>query len=358
MLEKKIRILLVDDSPIVIATLKKILSKSMSIEIVGTASNGKEGLEKIVTLNPDMVCTDLMMPIMDGLEFTKQVMEKHPKPILVISSAVQKEDEGNIFSLLQAGAVDVFPKPRGSQTGDYDKIADELIKKIKVVSGVVVFSRKKSVDFSQPKQQEEVGNVTRVFPAAGSMQHFKILLIGASTGGPPALLEILSRLPAHFSLPIVCVQHISLGFSNELVNWLNNNVPLKVKTAKHGEKPTMGNIYFPSEDCHLGIDSSGKFVDLKSVPYKGHRPSVSVSFYSFLEYYKSNTLAVLLTGMGDDGADAMKAILDQGGYTIAQDEKSCVVFGMPRVAIEMGGAKEILPLQNIPARIKELSKVF
>ena len=350
---------MVDDSPIVIATLKKILSKSDSIEIVGTAGNGKEGMEKIATLNPDMICTDLMMPIMDGLEFTKQIMENSPKPILVISSAVQKEDTGNIFNLLQAGAVDVYPKPRGNQTGDYDKIADELIKKIKVVNGVVVFSRKKTTSsFQALPTTPGVDTTSHSFPAAGTSHNFKIVLIGASTGGPPALLEILSRLPATFPIPIVCVQHISIGFSNELVKWLNNNVSLKVKTAKQGEMPSAGNIYFPTEDCHLGIDPGGKFMDLKSVPFKGHRPSVSVSFYSFFEYYRANTLAVLLTGMGDDGADAMKAIRTQGGYTIAQDEKTCVVFGMPKVAIELGGAKEILPLPNIAGRIKELCKVF
>ncbi|MCB1177774.1 MAG: chemotaxis-specific protein-glutamate methyltransferase CheB [Leptospiraceae bacterium] len=348
---KKLKVVLVEDSTIVKTILKRILNNKY-IEIVGTASNGEEGLKVVKETNPDVVCTDLLMPIMDGFEFTLKLMEEFPKPILVISSVVQKENEANIFNVLKAGAIDVFPKPRGNSSGDYEKIAEQLIQKIKVVSGVVVFSRKKSL---QKIIKEDPNNDPGLIPLH-LKGNYKIVLIGASTGGPPALQKLLKRLGSNFPIPIICIQHISEGFTKGLIDWLNYNTDLKVQVAKQGESPIAGNVYFPPDNEHLGIDVNGKFSPIKSPPYKGHRPSVSVSFYSFFEYYKKSTLAVLLTGMGDDGSDAMAMIKSGGGFTIAQDKDSSVVFGMPRVAIEMGGASIILPLDNIPGKISTLCR--
>ncbi|MEM7179835.1 MAG: chemotaxis protein CheB [Spirochaetota bacterium] len=346
---KKIKIILVDDSPLIITILKKILSKSHTIEILGTASNGQEGFALAKKVNPDVVCTDLMMPVMDGYELTKKIMAEFPKPILIISTEVQKENETNIFNVLKAGAVDVFPKPLGNSTGGYEKIAEELILKIKVVSGVVVFSKKNwSGQITETKIPSLQTNLSVKPP-----KKYKILLLGASTGGPPALQKVLSGLGSKFPSPIICIQHISEGFTKGFIDWLNSNVEATVTIAQEGAYPKPGMIYFPNEKNHLGIDYQGKFVNIKTPPYKGHKPSVSVSFFSFFEYYRSSCLAVLLTGMGDDGADAMKTIKMGGGYTIAQSQASCVVFGMPKVAIEQGGVNKVIDLDKIPQHIKE-----
>jgi two-component system chemotaxis response regulator CheB len=356
MISKKIKVVLIDDSPIVLTILKRILSTSTDIEVIGTAKDGAEGLKVVNELNPDVVCTDLLMPVMDGLEFTKALMSTNPKPILVISIAVQKEDKTNVFNVLKAGALDVFPKPKGNQAADFEQVAPELINKIKIVNGVLVFKKK------DPTLNL---NFTSSFPSLDTPKTeissfkstYKMLAIGASTGGPPALQTILSDLPENFPVPIVCVQHISEGFIFGLVDWLDNLCKLKVEIAKEGEFPQAGKVYFPQEKKHLVLDANGRFVFSDELPYQGHKPAVNVTFDSFANYYKNSMLGVLLTGMGDDGAKGLKKIYDQGAYTIAQDEKSCAVFGMPRVAIQLGGAKEILSLNQISYRIKEILKI-
>jgi two-component system, chemotaxis family, protein-glutamate methylesterase/glutaminase len=343
---KKIKVLLVDDSPIVISILKRVFALSPEIEIVGTAKNGLEGLQLAQQLNPDVVCTDLHMPEMNGLDFTRKLMETNPKPVLVLSSAVQKEDTDNVFNAMKAGAVDVFPKPKGIVT-NLEQIGGELIKKIKILRGVTVF-RKSGDGRSFSK---ETANI----PFSNT---YKMLAIGSSTGGPPALFEILSKFPANFPLPIVCIQHISEGFLTGLVQWLDDSVPLKVTIAKQNEMPAPGNVYFSEEDKHLVIDSHGRFQFSTDAPYKSHRPAVNVTFEAFGRFYNKELLAILLTGMGDDGATGLKVIKDREGFTIAQDEKTCVVFGMPRVAIELNAAREVLSLDHIASRVKQLVGFF
>lgn len=337
---KKIKILLVEDSQTAQAALKKILIQQPDFEIVGMAKDGVEGFSMFQSFTPDIVCTDLVMPNMNGLDLTKKIMATAPKPVLVISDAVGKGDEANVFSLLEAGALDVIQKPRGE---DFSSMSDELIKKIRVLSGVVVFSKKGVGPVPQKTESSSLKN-----------SPIEIVVIGASTGGPPALNEILAEIPSNFSKPIVIVQHITVGFTGGLIDWLNDICSLKVQFANEGEKPTKGNIYFPQENVHLGIDSSGKFKYDNSPPYKGHRPAVNETFVSFGKHYKNQMLAVLLTGMGDDGANGMKVCRDNGAYTIAQDEASSVVYGMPRVAKELGAAMEVLSLREIVKKIHSL----
>ncbi len=393
--KKPIRVLLVEDSPVALTIFKRLLGSTPEIEIVGTAQTGIEGLELIPKVHPHVICTDLHMPKMDGLEFTKEVMAKFPCPILVISSSVQAEDTHTVFNLLKAGAVDVFPKPRQGVMANFEAIRHELISKIKVLSGVTVFTlhRRAAADRNTlrslgvvpPKsdQKQFIPEQKRVNPgiqmvkvppfsprsslafppasadspiAAGSLRGVKIVAIGASTGGPQALHTILSHLPPKFPVPVICVQHISEGFLKGLVDWLGSECQLPVKIASLGENPQPGIIYFPPEQKHLELDNMGRFLFSSAAPVSGHRPSVTMTFNSVAKFYRQAALGILLTGMGRDGADGMLEIFKQGGITIAQNEGTCVVFGMPKEAIALSAARYILPITDIAPML--LHRIF
>ncbi|MGD1949929.1 MAG: chemotaxis-specific protein-glutamate methyltransferase CheB [Leptolyngbyaceae cyanobacterium] len=339
-----IRVLVVEDSPIALAILKKILNSSSEIEIVGTARTGIEGLALIPDTQPDVICTDFFMPQMNGLEFTSQVMLHHPLPILVVSASVQEEEDTHrIFQLLEAGAVDILPKPRAGLDTENILLKQALINKIKVLSGVKVFKKKQQ--HSSHQKQFNLNN--KLEPSIKLSNRPKILAVGASTGGPLALQSLLASFPANFPLPILCVQHISLGFLQGLIDWLAESSYLSIQIPQAGERPKPGVIYFPPERQHLEIDHEGRFVHSQSPPIDGHRPSVTTLFKSIAQFYGRRTIGILLTGMGRDGADGMKAINDAGGLTIAQDEATSVVFGMPKEAIALGAAQNILPIQSI-----------
>lgn len=345
-----VKVLLVDDSLVVLHILKKLLAQYPEVEIVGTFTNGLEALAAIPVLNPDVICTDYHMPAIDGHELIMEIMERHPKPILVISSSVQsKGDEETIFTLLDAGAVDVFPKPVLQVEDEFRKSAAALVKKITLLAGVHTFKRKKKTgSLSGVTESVESTNLN-------IKNTFKIVGIGASTGGPQVLAEIFQRLKPGFPDPIVCVQHISEGFIQGLVEWLDKASPLTVKFAENGDTPKPGHIYFPPEDTHLKFDSGGRFVISKDPPKNGHRPSVDVTFSSIAQNFEKNSLAILLTGMGADGADGLLQIKKSGGYTIAQNESSCVVYGMPKVAAETGAAKLLMSPEDIVRLLNNFS---
>jgi len=334
MTTRPVRVLLVEDS---LPILKQMLSASPEVELVGAARNGKEALELIPQVRPEVICTEFEMPVMDGLGLTKEVMTKEPRAILVIDKPATKEVSHKIFQLLEAGAIDVFPKPNES---DYQAYRKELIKKIKILSGVMVL-RKRQVS-------PAVGSLPKNVPSADCRQsEFEIIVIGASTGGPQALQHILSQLPADFPIPVICVQHICKGFLYALVDWLASNCPMQVKIAQPGETPKPGTVYFPPENTHLEFDADGRFLASISPLSNGHRPSIDVSFKAASRRFGKAAIAVLLTGMGQDGAKGMQSIAQVGGLTIVQDERSCVVFGMPQRAIELQAASHILPLREI-----------
>ncbi len=347
-----IRVLIVEDSPIALTILKRMLSSNADILIVGTATNGKKALEIVNEINPDVICTDLHMPEMNGLEFTKEIMAIYPKPILVISASVQEDDNDNVFQLLQAGAVDIFPKPVGGLDINYQKSQRELINKIKILSGVKVFTKHRrnssqTLDLASKKLPVKT---SLEIPISNQLLR-KIVVIGASTGGPQALDTILTSLPSNFPIPIICIQHISEGFLQGLVDWLNPRCKLHIKIAQNGELAQPGNIYFAPEKKHLELDLYGKFVYSSSPPLAGHRPAITITFNSVAKIYKTGVIGVLLTGMGKDGAEGMGNIYNSGGLTIAQDEASCVVFGMPKEAIALKAVNHILPLSAIANKL-------
>jgi two-component system, chemotaxis family, protein-glutamate methylesterase/glutaminase len=343
-----IRVLLVEDSKIAQVILQRILTISPHIEIVGIASTGVEAITLIPTTQPDVICTDFHMPKMNGLEFTHEVMSRYPRPILVISASVQTDDTHRIFQVLEAGAVDIFPKPITGLVADNPSFNQGLIEKIQVLSGVKVFTKKRRIASQNALSLYQ----DRSFIADPSFKP-QIVTIGASTGGPQALQELFSQIPASFPLPIICVQHICAGFLEGFIHWLSGHCALPIQIAQLGEKPKAGQIYFPSERQHLELDQNGRFCCTHLSPVDGHCPSITVTFKSIAQFYGKQTIGILLTGMGRDGAEGLRSISEVGGFTIAQDEATSVVFGMPKEAILLGAVQQVLPIQAVaPALLK------
>jgi two-component system chemotaxis response regulator CheB len=341
---------MVDDSPLSLELLRRLLAGDPEINLVGTAHNGHEALTKLVQLVPDVLCTDLHMPGMDGVTLTREVMRRHPLPILVMSTSLQESQKDNIFAMLEAGAVDILAKPLGGLDNDYAKMARDLILKIKVLSGVKVVKRYGSQTVPPPP----IGQQPIDLPELQGKTP-KVICIGASTGGPQALDQILKALPRNFPLPIVCIQHIATGFMQGMVDWLSCICKIKVRTARTGMRPEPGTTYFPEDDHHLEIDQDGLFRSSLSPTVSDHRPSIDLAMRSFARHYRDRVAGILLTGMGKDGAEGLLEISRAGGLTIAQDEATSVVFGMPRWAAEIGAARIILPLSQIAPTLLRLT---
>ncbi len=289
------------------------------------------------------------MPVKDGMEFIRAVMDGTARPILVVSVSVEPGSP-NIFRLLEAGAVDILPKPRDILGADLDKLANELASKIRILAGVRVFRRTNNT-LGAP--------VTKLAPEPAVMPRpqtpVRMVVIGASTGGPQALHNILVHLSAAFPVPMGCVQHVGSNFLSEMVAWLAEVSPLPVRKATHGESPQPGIIYFAPEDTHLELGKDGCFELTLAQPYDGHRPSVTVTMRAAARCFGAGTIGVLLTGMGRDGAEGMASIAAAGGITIAQDEASSVIYGMPKVAVELGAVQHILPLEQIAPTLEALA---
>jgi two-component system, chemotaxis family, protein-glutamate methylesterase/glutaminase len=341
MVKKEIKVLLVDDSEIALTLLKRLLSIDSSISIVGMAKNGMEALDLIPKVQPDIVCTDYYMPLMDGLELTKKIMALYPLPILVISGILTKENRTQIFALLDAGALDVLEKPQIYSTKD-DLAVKHLVQTIKVLAST---SHIKSKDLW--KKAEDPTHSSR---------EFQIVVMGASTGGPIALKEIINSFPSSFPIPILCIQHMSPGFLEGFVDWLKNGSKLTIKIMQNGEVPLPGTIYFPQENHHMEIDGSGKLIATTKECLQHHRPSISVTMSSAAQYYGSHAIGILLTGMGSDGAKGMAAIYAQGGFTIVQTPSSCVVASMPEEVIKLRAARLVLSLAEIGPYVLKINK--
>lgn len=357
-----IRVLLVDDSRLAIEIIRRMLDTEPTIEIVGAASNGLEALKLIPRVQPHVICTDLHMPDMDGMSLTREIMAHHPLPILVLSNSLQPDQTDNIFAALQAGAVDVLAKPAGGLNADFGIMAHDLIMKIKVLAGVKVIRRRPARSPS-PSALTAAEDGTRI-PAAGMVRadaprggnrRTRIVGIGASTGGPQAIESLLAVLPGDFPLSIICVQHISPGFMDGLVYWLAKSCRIRVQTAIEGERPRPGTAYFPPDSRHLEINPDGRFHCSSALPLDGHRPSVDLTFSALARTYGQGALGILLTGMGQDGANGLLDIRRAGGTTFAQNEQSSVVFGMPKVAIDLGAAERVLALEEIAAQLLDLA---
>lgn len=341
-----IRVLIVDDSPTQRLILRSHLEKDPEIQIIAEARNGKEAVNLCMKTNPDIITMDIQMPYMNGYDAIRLIMAKNPRPIVVLTSTESDIKLGISFNAIQEGALMVLGKPKGYPKKDEDP--DNLVAQIKAMAKVKVVGRRRN------KITEE--SISWPGPPSPGLESSSIQLIaiGASTGGPPALLQILRQLPANLSIPIVIVQHISAGFVTGLAQWLERSTSLKIKVAENGKTLRRDVIYLAPDNRHLVVGAKGLIWLMDSDPVDSHRPSVTALFNSVAQYYGPSAMGILLTGMGRDGARGLKNIHDAGGHTIAQNEATSIVFGMPKEAIKMNAAKEILSLLKIGPRIKEL----
>jgi two-component system chemotaxis response regulator CheB len=333
-----IRVLVVEDSPLMCKILTSRLNADPQILVVGVANNGKEAEDLVPRLKPDIITMDMDMPVMDGLEATKQIMAYHPTPILIVSSSVFRIGMEKVFKAISHGALDVIDKSELELVGD-KKSGEALIGKIKFLTSARV------MDQPPEKFRSERSVVGLKAPRKKVLD--KVVAIVASTGGPQALLKILKRLPEDFPCGIVIVQHITTGFLPGLVDWLTKECKIKIKIGEDSEEIRSGVAYLAPDNFQMRVEQGGK-ISLSNEPANnGHRPSGDVLLESVARIYGKGSVGVILTGMGRDGAMGMKAIKQSRGKTIAQNEKSCVVFGMPNAAIEMNAIDEVLPLERI-----------
>lgn len=331
-----IRVLIVEDSQVIAFLLTAIIQNAPDLEVIGRAKTGLEAIEMAEALNPDLITMDIRMPVMDGLTAIQQIMASKPKPIVVISSNV--DDELQIsFKAIDHGALAVLEKPCGFDDPEFETIQTEIVNTIRAMAEVKLVKRR--------FLQQTVKN-TVLLPA----KSYKLIVIGCSTGGPQALKQILSSLPANFPLPIVVVQHISTGFIEGLANWLNDYTPLTVKTARPHESLLQGTVYLAPDNCHCLINKTvgGYEICLSRMnAINGFRPSITALFNSAATLCPQQSIGIILSGMGCDGADGLLAMYEQQCLTIAQDQASSIVFGMPAAAIALNAVTKTLPLEAI-----------
>ena len=345
MQSRRIKVLIVDDSALVREILSKGLALDKDLEIVGTASDPFLARDKIIELRPDVLTLDVEMPKMDGVEFLRRLMPQHPLPVVIVS-ALTKKGAQITLEAFEAGAVEVVTKPSSDVARGLSSMLNDLRAKIKIAAATNVSAWKLN-----KKQTDTIVKINREALAESTD---KVIAIGASTGGTEAIRKILKTFPA--SMPgVVIVQHMPAGFTAHFAESLNNGCAMEVKEASHGDRIMPGRVLVaPGGDMQFRVLRSGGIyiADLKpGEKVCGHCPSVEIMFESVAKYVGANAIGVILTGMGSDGAGGMLSMRQAGARTLAQNEESSVVFGMPKVAYERGGAERLVPLSDITARV-------
>jgi two-component system chemotaxis response regulator CheB len=341
----KIRVLIVDDSAVVRGMLTDALSKDPQIEVVGSAADPYIAREKIGSLKPDVLTLDVEMPRMDGITFLQKLMAARPMPVVMVSSLTQHGADTTLAAM-DAGAIEIVAKPVVDLRKGLGDMTMEIIDKVKAAAQVKMGDYKKRLDERAKSRPKPLGQ-------AMIKTTEKIIAIGASTGGTEALKDVITRMPVN-SPGIMVVQHMPEGFTKAFSDRLNSLSAMNVAEAKDNDTVIPGRVLIAPGHSHMKMRRSGAryFVEVKPGPLVlRHRPSVEVLFSSVAKYAGANAVGVMLTGMGGDGAGGMRKMKDAGAYNIAQDEKSCVVFGMPKEAIRLGGVDKVVPLSQVPEAI-------
>jgi two-component system chemotaxis response regulator CheB len=341
-----LRVLIVDDSRVTRQVIRDILSTDPEIRVVGEAADGREAVEQVLRLEPNIVTMDIVMPRMNGLEAISHIMAQKPTPILVVSTLADRKEINICFKAIKLGALEVVKTPQVRSTEDFERARAEIVEKVKLLSRIRVITHHLGKSRSRRLRMAR-GHADRT-PAR------RVVAIGASTGGPNAITTVLSLLPGDFPASILMVQHIAEGFSPAFAQWLEKETALQVKVAEDGERLAPKTVYISPADLHLGVRKD-RITLSDGEPVNSCRPSIDVLFRSVAEQYGPKALGVLLTGMGKDGARGCRAIQENDGYTVVQDEETSLVFGMPHAAISIGAASIVLPLQEIPERILRLT---
>jgi two-component system, chemotaxis family, protein-glutamate methylesterase/glutaminase len=350
--DSRIKVLIVDDSAFMRIALARMVADDPSLSVVGTAASGTEALQKIVGLDPDVITLDMEMPGLDGLETLRRIMAQFPRPVIMVSSATLSSAEST-FMALAAGAFDYVPKQLSPASLDISHIREDLVAKIKAAAE----SRRSRDALSLQRKPPRTAD-----PATRKVSHATpaIIAVGISTGGPKALQEILPTLPCDLPVPILIVQHMPAGFIAAFAKRLNGLCALSICEASHGAVVQPGVVYLAPAGFQMTIDRLADSRTLISLSGKAenqvHVPSVDVMMRSVASAFHSQATGIIMTGMGADGAQGMKAIHREGGLTVGQDEASCAVYGMPRVCAEMGILDRVVPLSQIPQEILQATR--
>ena len=345
-----ISVLVVDDSPVARDFLVHVLS-GPDITVIGTASNGEEAVEFVKRKRPDVITMDIYMPGMGGLEATRRIMQTNPVPIVIVSGNWDPNEVVTTFRAMEAGALAIVQRPQGIGHPGHEATIKELLQTVRLMSEVKVVRRwpryiaKPSVAETHPHNLP-----------TGVHDEIEVIAIGASAGGPLVLQAVLSKIPKDFAAPVLIVQHVATGFLAGMVGWLSETSGIPISIASAGEMVLPGHAYFAPDGFHMGIEHGGILLLEKGAREHGARPSVSYLFRSVAKVYGRNAVGILLTGMGSDGADAMKLLKEKGAVTIVQDKESSVVYGMPASAVELGAVLYVLSPKQIPAALMDLTK--
>ncbi len=346
---RPVRVLIVEDSPVVREHLRRIISADPRLTVAGIAASGEEALAIVDEVAPDVISMDIQLPGIQGFETTRRIMSHRPTPIVVVSG-IGLEEVNLTMQALKAGALGVVQKPVSSEHENYLAMANRLCTQLSIMSEVKVIRRRDS-------GSRGLGSVAASRPPSSSRSGystpFRILAVGTSTGGPNALLQLLTGLGDDFPLPIAVVQHMTPGFMEGFAEWLASVTPFQAAVVNGPVSLVPKTVYLAPASRHLVLNGCSASPD-DGPPVGGHRPSADVLFSSLARSSGSSAIGVLLTGMGEDGALGLGNLKNAGAFTIAEDETTAVVYGMPAAAVRMGAVRESLPLQGIAPRILEL----
>ncbi len=350
--EQPIRVLVVEDSPTVRDFLVELFSKASDMVVVGTAHDGEEALKRAIRLRPDVVAMDIHMPRLDGLEATRRIMREAPTRIVLVTGSVVRSDMDITFESMKAGALTVVKKPGIDDPAS----CENVVQTVRLMADVPVVTRWRTERTKEPVTTPLVktpGSIRSISEL--DVKNRVIIGIASSTGGPSALVSTLKLLPVNYPLPILVVQHITKGFGKSLAEWLNSQVQIKVRPAVAGEEAVPGTVLVAPDDYHMSINNRGMIVLTQDEPYKGLRPSANYLFDSLAKHYHKKAVGIMMTGMGDDGVEGLTHLHDKGGLTLAQDEASCVVYGMPREAVMRNAVQYILSPDQIGLALLQLA---
>lgn len=337
--------MVVEDSATVRTLLCHIIDRDPRLQLAAVCVSAEEALESIAVVQPDVISMDIRLPGMDGLEATRQIMSTHPTPIVVIADAVQDAALSIAMNALKAGALTVLEKPAGPAATAYESVATHIATQLYIMSQVPVIRRRGD---ARAAVLAEKANLDARFGGAS------VIGIGASTGGPPALAAVLGALPVRFPAPILVVQHMGGPFMEGFAHWLDDQTSLEVSIAKDRETPLPGHVYVAPGDRHLSVGAGGVLRVTAEAPLASQRPAANVLFQSLARVLGPKAIGVLLTGMGEDGARGLLEMREAGACTIAEDESTAVVYGMPAAAVRMGAAAMRLPLDAIAPRLMQM----
>lgn len=345
-----IRVLVAEDSAVTREYFVYLLGQDPALQVVGLARDGLEAVVEAERLRPDVILMDIYMPRMDGYEATHQIMARVPTPIVMVSASFRKEEVAMTMEALRAGALMVVEKPSGLDDPRQEETARRLVETVKLMAEVRVVRR-------WPKSKEQGPSPDPRSPSP-SFHHpprkIRLIAIGASTGGPQVVAEIFRELPQNLAAPVLMVQHMAPGFTPGFAEWLEKVTSLQVKLAEAGVAVRPGAVFLAPEALQMGITADGRIRLTRDPGEDGFRPSATYLFDSAALAYGKSALGILLTGMGRDGASGLRRLRDAGGVTIAQDEESSIVFGMPGAAIQLGAAVYVLPSERIAGAIRGL----